>query len=210
MFTSAVSAGNIGKELREINQSSTAIDSASKSGALPSRSFAVLSVDQPNAWVEYPTETSMETAAPKGFLRRALVYFQGPSPILVSLELKSPSKDWVQYLRYYFREDGTLEKINIDFRRFGAYEEGKSNDQQFLVKVLRDRFYDPRGKCIKKSKARCFNMSTGAQVRDAVFTDEAWPSYARLDQLPFFPLIQAAVTPVAVTTEGLRPKTPDP
>ncbi len=164
---------------------------------------------QPNAWAEYPNEAAMEAAAPKGFFRKALAYFQGPAPVLVSMELKSPAKDWVQYLLYYFREDGTLEKSHLDFRRFGAYEKSKGQDQQFLVKVLRDRFYDDRGKCIKKSSARCFNMGTGAQVRDAVFTDESWPLYPLIEKLPFFSLLQSSSTPTqALQGPNLKDRTP--
>ncbi len=183
------------KELGQINLSCKAIDSDFKSNALSPRFFAALSYTQPVSWTEYPSETALQTACPKGCFRKASAYFKGPAPVLVSLEFESPTKEWVQNLKYYFREDGTLQKIHSDFRRFGAYEEGKGQEQQFLVKVIRDRFYDNHGKCIKKSSPRCFNTSNGREVKDAVFKDEPWPLYATVEKLPFYALAQPAPAP---------------
>jgi hypothetical protein len=183
------------KELNRINRSCGDTDSSLKSNALSPRFFAALSFTQPVSWTEFPSEAALQAACPKGCFRKAAAYFKGPALVLASLEFKSPSDEWLQNLKYYFREDGTLEKIHSDFRRFGAYEEAKGEDQQFLVKVIRDRYYDPRGKCIKKSSPRCFNTSNGREVRDTVFKDEPWPLYPSADKLPFYGLIQPVPSP---------------
>lgn len=154
-----------------------------------------MSYTQPASWTEYPSEADLQAACSKGCFRKALAYFKGTAPLLVSLEFESPTREWVQNLKYYFREDGTLEKIHSDFKRFGAYEEGKGQDQQFLVKVVRDRFYGTNGKCIQKSSPRCFNTSNGREVKDAVFKDEPWPLYPAVEKLPFYSLIQPAPNP---------------
>lgn len=191
LFSSSVLAGGIGREVRTIDKSCAATDLNVKSGALSTQFFAVLSADHPDTWVEYPTEAALDAASPKGFFRKAQIYFQGTSVLLATMEIKSPAKDWVQYPKYYFREDGTLEKIHMDFKRFGAYERSKGMEQQFLVKVLRDRFYGPEGKCIKKSKPRYFNTDNGREMQDVVFTDVPWPLYGRVEKLPFYSLIQS-------------------
>lgn len=198
LFSSASFAKNAGKELKEIQQSCETIDAGFKNNALSPQYFAALSAGQPDLWRKFPTEGDFQAACSKGFFRKAAVYFKGSLPQFISLEFKSPSKEWVHFLKCYFREDGTLEKIHSDFRRFGAYERSKGMEQQFLVKVLRDRFYSQEGKCIKKSAPRFFNTDNGQEVKDVVFTDVSWPSYMRVEKLPFYSLIQPPSTPTPI------------
>lgn len=195
LLVSPALSDSLAKKLAEIRESCSDIDFQTKSNALTPRFFAVLSTAQPESWSEYPSEAELQAACIKGFYRKATVYSKGPSIELVSLEAKSPSKEWVQYLKYYFSDDGSLEKIHSDFRRFGAYQRDKGDDQQFLVKVIRERVYGPNGKCIKKSSPRFFNTSTGGEVKDVVFKDEPWPVYPSTGKLPFYGLIQPPGTP---------------
>jgi hypothetical protein len=133
---------------------------------------------------------------PEACLRRAKVFFRGSGAGLVDLEIKSWNKEWVQHLRYYFRKDGSLEKIRSDFRRFGAYEKSKGIDQEFLVRVLRERYYGLGGKLLEKTKPEYFNVSKGRRVHDVVFKDDApWPVYEKSDRLPFFDLLNPPVPP---------------
>ncbi len=62
-------------------------------------------------------------------------------------------------------------------------------EQEFLVRVLRDRFYDSTGKLLKKSAPRFLNMSNGREARDVVFTDEPWTVYLKSEKLPFSNLL---------------------
>ncbi|HJT23540.1 MAG TPA: hypothetical protein VJ873_03135 [bacterium] len=188
-------AKSAGKESKNIQQSCSAIDLDLKNNALSIRYFAALSPAQPNAWTEFHNEVDLQKACSKGFARKASAYFKAQVPVLIEFELKSPTKEWVNYLKCYYRVDGSLEKIHSDFRRFGAYQKGKGDEQQFLVKVIRDRYYDPRGKCIKKSSPRFFNTSTGGELKDVVFKDVAWPLYLSVEKLPFYQLLQASTTP---------------
>ncbi|HEV2355432.1 MAG TPA: hypothetical protein VGR89_14385, partial [Puia sp.] len=127
-FLFGLSAGwakSTSHEVWEIQKSCSAIDSDLKSGALTARYFAVLSSAQPGAWSEFQGEAALRAACSKGFFSKASAYFKGQTPALISFELKSPTKEWVNYLKCYYREDGTLQKIHSDFRRFGAYEKSK-------------------------------------------------------------------------------------
>lgn len=184
------------KESKAIQKAASAIDSQVKSGALTLRYFAALSAAQPDTWAEFPTEAAQQAACAKGYYGKASAYFKGQTPVLAVFDLKSPTKEWVHYFRCYYRDDGTLQKIHSDFRRFGAYQKGKGDEQQFLVKVIRDRYYGAQGKVIKKSAPRFFNTSTGAEVRDVVFKDAAWPLYPTVAKLPFYALMQPLPTPI--------------
>jgi len=138
-------------------------------------------------------------ASSGGFLRNAKVYLDNTLPVRVDLEMKSPSKEWVLYARYYFREDGTLQKTHSDFRRFGAYEKDKGMEQEFLVKVLRDKYYDSKGKMVKKVSPRFFNMSTMREMKDVVYKDGPWPIYSQVTQLPFYGILNLS-DPIKKTT----------
>jgi hypothetical protein len=185
-------AKGVAAELTRIKESCMEVDADVKDAkhfGVTLQYLAVLSNSAPQEWKAFRLEEEFQSACPKGCYRSAIVYYFSETPVLVSYELKSDSKEWVQYLKYYFREDGTLEKIHWDLRRFGAYEKSKGMEQQFLVKVVRDRFYDASGKCIKKSNPRCFNMSTGTEVRDVIFTDVSLPFYKQIGDLPFYKLL---------------------
>lgn len=199
-------AKNLSSATFEIDKSCKAMDAilkenkGSPDGA--PQVFAVVSSDAPQEWKAFPSEADLQEACPKGWYRRALYYRLPQDRVFVSCEFKGPSKEWVQYVKFYYREDGTLEKIHSDYRRFGAYEKSKGMEQQFLVKVLRDRYYDSDGKCIKKTAPRCFNVSNGREFRDVVFTDASWPVFQRVENLPFYAQAYAAstVSPTPLST----------
>lgn len=183
------------KKLERIRASCSIIDSGFKDNSLAPRFFAVLSGAPSDSWTEFHSQADLQAACDKGFYRKAMVYSEGSTIVLVSLEAKGPTKEWVHYLKYYFRDDGSLEKIHSDFRRFGAYQKDKGEEQQFLVKVLRERYYDSKGNCIKKVPPRFFNTSTGREMKEVVFKDESWPIYPNVEKLPFYGLIQTSPVP---------------
>ena len=203
-------AKNLSTQIREIDKSCKAIEAALKGndgsvGSSP-QVFAVLSPEAPEEWKSFAGLAELQEASPKGCYRKALLYHLPQNLFFVSCEFKGPSKEWVQYLKFYYREDGTLEKIHSDYRRFGAYEKSKGMEQQFLAKVLRDRYYDSDGKCVKKTAPRCFNVSNGREYRDVVFTDAPWPVFQRVEKLPFYPL--ASNAPAASTPSATPLSTP--
>ncbi len=191
-LVSPASAESTAKKTGQIRESCSNIDLQIKNNSLVTLYFAVLAGAQPDAWTEFHSLAELEAACSKGFSRKATVYSKDSNILLAALEAKGPAKEWVHYLKYYFRDDGSLEKIHSDFRRFGAYQRDKGDEQQFLVKVIRDRYYDSTGKCIKKSGPRFFNTSTGREMTDVVFKDVSWPVYSNREKLPFYALIQAA------------------
>jgi hypothetical protein len=172
------------------DQSCRAIDASIKSNAVSIEYLVETASDGPATWTRFDAPEDAQKAASVGYLRNAKVYLNNTLPVRVDLELKSPSKEWVHYVRYYFRQDGTLEKSHSDFRRFGAYEKDKSMDQEFLVKVLRDKYYDSMGKMVRKGSPRFFNMSTMREMKEVVYKDGPWPIYSQTKQLPFYGILQ--------------------
>lgn len=177
------------------DQSCRAIDASVKSNAVSIEYLVETISDGPATWKKFDTPEDFQKAASVGYLRNAKVYLDNALPVRVDLELKSPSKEWVHYVRYYFREDGSLQKTHSDFRRFGAYEKDKGMDQEFLVKVLRDKYYDSLGKMVRKSSPRFFNMSTMREMKDVVYKDGPWPIYPQITQLPFYGSLQPSDPP---------------
>jgi hypothetical protein len=193
--------GNVFRVVNAANQSCQAIDTSVKSNALPVEYLVEATGEGPSTWRKFESPEDAKKAFPGGSLSNATVYFGGDSPVRVDCETKSPTKEWVQYARYYFREDGTLQKTHSDFRRFGAYEREKGMEQEFLVKVLRDKYYDSKGKMVKKTSPRFFNTSNGREMKDVVFTDGPWPVYSRTKMLPFYDLLlKSADTPEKTRT----------
>lgn len=181
------------KLLSETLHSCREIDDKVKAGTLAGIYWAELAEENESHWVSFSSKEAAEKAQPKGFWKGAWVYREGDKVQLVEMEIKTPTKEWVQKITYYFRPDGTLQKAHSDFRTFGAYERKKGPEHQFLAKVLRDRFYDGKGKCIKKSAPRISDATNHREVRDVIFTDGAWPLYMKESELPF--AAQSAVPP---------------
>jgi hypothetical protein len=176
---------NNAKLLSEIARSCREIDAKAKAGTLTGIYWAEITGESESHWVSFASKEEAEKAQPKGLWKGAWVYREGDRVQLVEMEIKTPTKEWVQKITYYFRPDGTLQKAHSDFRTFGAYEKKKGPEHQFLAKVLRDRFYDGKGKCIKKSTPRISDATNHRDVRDVVFTDGAWPLYPNVSGLPF-------------------------
>ncbi len=172
------------------NRSCQSIDESVKSNAVSLEYLVEIDSAGSAIWKKTDAPEDIPKAAPSGSMRNAKVYLNGTLPVRVDLELKSPSKEWVHYVRYYYREDGTLEKTHSDFRRFGAYEKEKGMEQEFLVKVLRDKYYDSKGKMVKKTSPRFFNMSTKREMNNVVYTDGPWPIYPKAEQLPFYGMLK--------------------
>lgn len=181
---------NLYRVVAAADRSCRSIDASVKSNALSIEYLVETNSDAPTTWEKFDAPADAQKASSGGFLRNAKVYLENTLPVRVDLELKSPSKEWVHYVRYYYREDGTLQKSHSDFRRFGAYEKDKGMEQEFLVKVLRDKYYDSTGKMVKKTSPRFFNMSTMREIKDVVYTDGPWPIYSRTTQLPFYPILK--------------------
>lgn len=120
------------------------------------------------------------------------LYYRDHRPVLASFDFSSPSGDWVTYVDYYFRANGTVMKSHCDLRRFGAIAKedlGKDDEEAFMVKVLEDIYYDPQGNPFHAGPPRYFNMDTKKEVPEPSYMGGEWPDYKKLSDLPFYSII---------------------
>ena len=97
--------------------------------------------------------------------------------VLAFFGFTSDSGDWYHFIKYYYRPDGTLAKIQARLNTFYGN-----------VSVLRDRYYDTNGKLLKSTQ-RYLDMQTQKPVKKADFHDNPIPMYARVSALPFRKLL---------------------
>jgi hypothetical protein len=98
--------------------------------------------------------------------------------------LFSGSGDWAKYVNHYFRPDGTLAKVEVDYRTFHG---------DFIVE--QNLYYSPSGKLIKKTTAYK-DLQTGKPKKpEAGYLDDnsellAGDIYKAVAKLPFARLIK--------------------
>jgi hypothetical protein len=98
--------------------------------------------------------------------------------VLASYTFQSASGDWAHYVDYYFREDGSLARIHA-----------RLNTSYGNMTVLRERFYDPKGKLLSSSQ-QFLDMETKKKKKPGEeFTDEPIPLYRTVKALPFYTLL---------------------
>jgi hypothetical protein len=92
----------------------------------------------------------------------------------------SPSGDWTQYTFHFFREDGSLAKVEGELRTFyGDYI------------VRRTYYFSPEGRVVSSS-VRYFDLVTGKPKRPADGVSEmgSWTYYTTVGKLPFASLVK--------------------
>ncbi|HEX8775582.1 MAG TPA: hypothetical protein VF735_18575 [Pyrinomonadaceae bacterium] len=157
------------------------LDAYAKRNARGGRLFADTSGADGSAarWTEFRSKRALEKVDEAYSV--ATVWTQPTGDVLLAdLSLSSPSGDWVQYANYYYRADGTLAKTRSELRTFMGD----------LI-VIRDRFYDTRGKLLQE-KTRYLDLKTRKpkKVEAGGFQDIPLELYARTTDLPFHSLLK--------------------
>ncbi len=132
-----------------------------------SRLFGDMSTTEKSRWREVRAEQA------EGLYETAEVWNREGKVVAAIFELSSPSGDWVHFITYYFRADGTLAKIKAQLNTF--YGD---------VSVLRDRYYDANRKRLKATE-RYLDLETQKPVKRPDFFDNPIPMYSRVSTLPF-------------------------
>ena len=97
--------------------------------------------------------------------------------VLAFFGFTSDSGDWYHFIKYYYRQDGTLAKIQARLNTFYGN-----------VSVLRDRYYNATGKLLKSTR-RYLDLQTHKPVTKANFDDEPIPMFSTASSLPFHRLL---------------------
>ncbi len=94
-------------------------------------------------WQKFTSENALEKFRDKTEVYNVALNWRRNGKVVASnLTLGSPSGDWAKYVYHYFREDGTLARVKIDYRTFQG---------DFLI--LQNRYFDRYGKLLKKTTA---------------------------------------------------------
>jgi hypothetical protein len=166
-------------EIAGIKTYSQELDDYSKRSPKLHRIFGdVASEDEPKSrWREFKSEKERDDAATGD---RANVWAQDGAVVLACYTFQSASGDWAHYVNYYFREDGSLAKIHAQLNTFYGN-----------MTVIRERFYDPKGKLLSSSQ-QFLDLDTQKKKKpgaDGEFIDEPIPVYRTVKALPFYTLL---------------------
>jgi hypothetical protein len=99
--------------------------------------FADISETEKPKWLKFKSEKELENFEA---YRIAKVARKNGKVVMSIFTLSSGSGDWVKYVYYYFRENGTLAKIESQLNTFYGH-----------FTVLQDIYFNNNGKVLKKT-----------------------------------------------------------
>jgi len=129
--------------------------------------------DEQDHWKEFKGKPAKGETDPEDLDEVAYVWVRAGKVVAARFAFQSGSRDWAHYVTYYFREDGTLEKIHAQLNTF--YGD---------ISVVRERFYSSSGKLLRTS-TRYLDLQSQKSRKRGDFQDEPIPVYLRLRELPF-------------------------
>jgi hypothetical protein len=132
-----------------------------------SRLFGDLSTTDKSRWREVRAKQAED------LYEKAEVWSRKGKVVAANFALSSPSGDWVHFITYYFRADGSLAKIEAQLNTFYGN-----------VSVLRDRYYDGNRKQLKATE-RFLDLETQKPIKRPEFNNNSIPFYSRVSTLPF-------------------------
>lgn len=166
-----------GKEA-EIEDYAAEIDAYVKSHPGTERIFADTSSGakvESAQWHQFKSEKERQEADTGDNLNsNAYVWLRDGKVVGANFTLQSPSRDWVQYVMYYFRTDGTLAKIASTLNTFAGD-----------ITVIRNDYYSSKGKFLKGT-THCQDLKTQQTKACGNFQDQPAPMYQKVSQLPFY------------------------
>jgi hypothetical protein len=126
-------------------------------------------------WHEFKNEKEREGADNGDNLNEnAYVWLRRGKVVIVRFTFQSPSRDWAHFITYYFREDGSLAKIEAQLNTFFGD-----------MSVNRESWYSPEGNVLR-STLRYLDLKTKKRKKPGTdFQDEPVPLYRRVENLPF-------------------------
>src|SRR5215510_1577797 len=129
-------------------------------------------------WREFKSEEERDEVVTEN--DKANVFAKDGAVVLANYTFQSPSGDWTHYVNYYFREDGALARIHARLNTFYGN-----------MTVIRERFYDPKGRLLSSSQ-QLLDLETKKRKKpgtDGEFIDEPIPVYRTVKALPFYKLM---------------------
>ncbi|HEY8461890.1 MAG TPA: hypothetical protein VIM99_15985, partial [Blastocatellia bacterium] len=132
-------------------------------------------------WKEFNPKSEEDLDYIGSLMSNAFVWSKDGATTFVSCAFQNPSGDWVHYVNYYFRKDGSIARIQAQLNAFHGY-----------ASVIREMFYDPKGKLLSSSR-QILDLETKKEKKpdadDAEFFDHPVPVYRTVKALPFHTLL---------------------
>jgi hypothetical protein len=157
-------------------------------------------------WTEYNQQAKLDAAAEAGHVYDvAQVWSRQDGAIAVSMSLSSGSGDWIQYVEYCFRPDGTLARTHATLNTFNAVSKDEFKDVNGASRQ-RDRYFDGSGRQVKVTK-RLLDLKTKLPDPTLQFMESDEPIYKTATALPFFDLLKRGSLPnTPLQTDGASPR----
>ena len=132
-----------------------------------------------SAWREFKSEDERKSADTGDNLYESAYLWQRDGKVIgANFTFQSPSRDWAQFVMYYFRGGGSLAKTNSTLNTF----EGD-------ITVLREDYYDSKG-ILLKGTTHCKDLKTQKARPCGDFEDRPAPLFTTTRQLPFYSLLR--------------------
>ena len=156
-------------------------------------------------WIEFKREPDLNAAVKaERVFDIAQVWSRDDGATAVSMRLGSGSGDWLHFVEFCFRSDGTLARLNSTLNTFNAADKDPDKDVSGASRE-RDRYFDASGKQIKVTK-RVLDLETKRPAPTLQVMDDQEPIYKTTAALPFSNLLRArAAAQPGVAPDGAAP-----
>ena len=156
-------------------------------------------------WKEFKSRKAREAAATDDNLFDvADVWSKEGKVVIAEFGFGSPSGDWSQSVTYYFRDDGTLAKMQSIYAGFNLNP--FNNPNEFGARLVQTRIYDTNGKRLRRT-LQCFELNEKGRQRrcSGDYSRYEGDAYLKVQRLPIYSLLKsrAAIVPVNNATPTL-------
>lgn len=142
-------------------------------------------------WKEFKSRKARESAGTGDNLYDvADIWIKDDKVVLAEFWFGSPSGDWSQNVIYYFRDDGTLAKMQSTYAGFNLNP--FPNREEFGARLVQTRLYDANGKRLRKS-LQCFDLGERPRQRKCSgdYSHHEGAVYLKVQRLPLYKLLNA-------------------
>ncbi|HEX8735327.1 MAG TPA: hypothetical protein VF721_08405 [Pyrinomonadaceae bacterium] len=169
-------------EIKRVDAYCKTVDAFVKKYNGPHLVFAGISDENENKpkWKKYNSEKEFKKAQETvGFYDIAYVWQKNGKIVMTNFTFSSASGDWVHYVYQYFREDGTLAKVEAQLNTFYGN-----------LTVLRDFYFNRNGKLLRKT-AKYLDLKTKKPKKPDKqnFYDKEVNIFKKTNSLPFNSLL---------------------
>ena len=167
-------------EIRKINSYVKELSAYIDKNAKKQEVYADVSENDKPKWQKFSSEKAFEKYRENVEIYTiAYVWRKESKVVTANFTFTSGSGDWVHYVFYSFREDGTLAKIKAQLNTFYGN-----------MKVIRNLYFNKNGKLIKKT-FQYRDLQTGKLKKPGDdFYDNEIKIYRNTKRLPFINLVK--------------------